>query len=210
MFKKSAIALGLAMVAGSGMAAQGTTGVNADTGVSAQAGGAVAGADTSSALKTQFKALDSNGDGMLSRSEANANSRISKIYDSLDTSETIEAGAEQSAGGGISFEQFESGLQAQSSASGGVVGDAVSKGEPRVVNDSRSGASGAAAKMRERTGDAMSKARDKMQSTGASTQERGSATVNDGKRAYGEADAGAETRMRTEGSAEGKVDSQMN
>ena len=90
MMKKTAIALGLTMVSSLGIAAQNGAGVNAQVNANASKSGA--GINAEAAINTQFDALDTNGDGVLSRAEADANPRVSKLYDSMNTADTI-AGA---------------------------------------------------------------------------------------------------------------------
>lgn len=124
MMKKTAIALGLAMVSGLGIAAQNGSGASAQ--VDAGQGGASINAEA--AINTQFDALDTNGDGRLSRAEAQSSSRVSALYDSMDTAGTIEDRAEQSATDGITRDQFQAGMQAAASGSGSI-GPAVSGGE---------------------------------------------------------------------------------
>ena len=82
-------------------------------------------------ISEKFRQLDRNGDGLLSRSEAEADYTIGALYDSFDTSATIEGGSSESAGSGITLEQFEAGMQAL--ASGGVIGPSASGGETILV-----------------------------------------------------------------------------
>ncbi|MFC3105229.1 hypothetical protein [Salinisphaera aquimarina] len=110
MFKNSLTVLALALLAGSGFATQ-----------------AAAADDASTDLAARFAQLDSNGDGLLSRTEAEADSTLSDMYDSLDTSPTIEDSATNAKPGGITLDQFESGMEA--AQSGGTVGPAASGGE---------------------------------------------------------------------------------
>ncbi|GAB3680647.1 hypothetical protein [Salinisphaera aquimarina] len=162
MFKKTAIALGLVMAAGTGMAAQTHSGVDAGTSASANVAGQSVNTSASTALRTQFSALDTDGNGMLSRSEAAQSPQLSKMYDSLDTSQTIEGGAQS---GGLTLDQLQAGLQAQASGSG-AVGPAVSGGETytlmkdgsKKLKSTTSGATGA-------VGGAMSSMQNKSRST---------------------------------------------
>lgn len=132
MFKKTAVALVLAMVAGAGFAGQGSMGMNAGNSTSTNAVGHSTGADTDRALGTQFRALDSNGDGAISRSEAASNPQLARMYDSLDTSATIEDRAKQSTPSGLTFDQFKAGMQANASGSG-ALGPSVSGGETYIL-----------------------------------------------------------------------------
>jgi|GEM_PF-1944875 len=122
MFKKTAIALSLAMVAGSGMAAQSSTAAT----TSSNGSGASVGTNTS--ITAEFRALDSNGDGVISRAEAAKSPALAEAYDSFDTSDTIEDEGKSSMPSGITMEQFEAGMQAAHGKTG-VVGSAVSGGE---------------------------------------------------------------------------------
>ena len=92
----------------------------------AAAAGMKLGANAGTSLKQQFSALDANGDGRISRQEASANPQMNSLYDSLDTNSTMRKKSDQAASG-ISFDQYEAGMQAASH--GGVVGPAVSGGE---------------------------------------------------------------------------------
>lgn len=112
------MALGLAMVAGTGFAQPGS---------STRAGAQATGTSVSSALEVRFHQLDTNDDGRLSRVEAQADPRIADLYDSLDTSSTMERNSSNAAvAGGISLDQFTAGMEA--AMEGGVVGPAVSGG----------------------------------------------------------------------------------
>ncbi len=84
-------------------------------------------AQSDAALAAQFKQLDSNSDGLLSENEARASSRVSELYESLDTSGTIEADARNNQPGGITYDQFEAGMTAADKS--GSVGPAASGGE---------------------------------------------------------------------------------
>lgn len=132
MFKKTAIALGLAIVTGSAFAADAgmSSASGADTDMQAS-GSAQGGASSNSALAARFKQLDTNGDGTLSRSEALASQQVSSMYDSLNTNETIEKQAKKPGANGITLDQFEAGMQA--AQNGGVVGDSVSGGGTYTV-----------------------------------------------------------------------------
>jgi len=125
MFKKTAIALSLAMVAGTGFAAQNGASTHTNSSASVGAGGANAG--MSSSASAEFRALDTNSDGMISRTEASKSPALAKAYDSFDTSGTIEDKAKNGKTGGITPEQFEAGMQAAHSKSG-AMGDSVSGG----------------------------------------------------------------------------------
>ncbi|MES1929798.1 hypothetical protein SADO_11089 [Salinisphaera dokdonensis CL-ES53] len=196
MMKKTAIALGLAMVTGAGMAAQGSTatGVGVDAGVNAV--GNQARVNTSASANTQFNALDRNGDGVLSRAEASANESVSALYDSLDTSETIEDRAKEGTPHGITREQFEAGLQAQSSGSGSV-GPAVSGGETyTIMRDGsrklKESAGNTANRVKSQTGDAVSGAVGGV--TGAVNGASANSRTNANASANTGADVGANTR----------------
>ncbi len=148
MMKKTAIALGLAMVSGLGVAAQN----GAAVGASAQtnAGQSGVGIDMEASINTQFDALDTNGDGVLSRSEAESNPRISALYDSMNTADTIEDSAKESTPNGLTRDQFQAGMQAAASGSGSL-GPAASGGETyTIMRDGsrklKQGATGAASK----------------------------------------------------------------
>lgn len=82
-------------------------------------------------MSNKFRQLDTNGDGLLSREEAQADSAIGSLYDSFDTSGTMEKHARNTRPGGITEEQFEAGLQ--TTASGGTIGPAASGGETLLV-----------------------------------------------------------------------------
>ena len=79
---------------------------------------------------TLFERLDSDGDGMLSQAEAQANPRVSELYESLDTSNTLEEHARNSQPG-ISRDQFEAGMAAAETS--GAVGPAAAGGETYKV-----------------------------------------------------------------------------
>ncbi|WP_348766028.1 hypothetical protein [uncultured Salinisphaera sp.] len=165
MMKKTAIALGLAMVSSLGIAAQNGAAASAHANAS-QSG---AGIDAEAAINTQFDALDTNGDGVLSRAEAEANPRVSALYDSMDTADTIEDRDKQSMPDGISREQFQAGMQAASSGSGSF-GPAVSGGETYTImrdgtRQLKQGASNAATGVREGAGRAASSAAGAAQGT---------------------------------------------
>jgi|AntDeeMetagen681_2_1112603.scaffolds.fasta_scaffold04696_2 hypothetical protein len=82
-------------------------------------------------MSDKFRQLDANGDGLLSREEAQADPAIGSRYDSFDTSGTMEKHARNTRPGGITEEQFEAGLQA--TASGGTIGPSASGGETLLV-----------------------------------------------------------------------------
>lgn len=119
MFKKMTLAIGLSMVAGGAVAA--TTGNN-DVNI---------GADSQLPVAAQFDMLDQNSDGVISRAEARASSELSALYDTFDTSATLEQQARQAdRPDGLTKAQFSAGVQAMDS---GVVGPAVSGGETYIV-----------------------------------------------------------------------------
>jgi len=128
MFKKTAIALSLAMVAGTGFA---QTDTSTDTGASASvnAGGTNAGISTSTTASAMFKKLDVNGDGVLSATEAKANSQVADLYESMDTNASIKTDPTAGKGDGnvegVTLDQFKAGIQA---AAAGSAGPAVSGG----------------------------------------------------------------------------------
>lgn len=127
MFSKTVIALGLAIVAGSGVAAAQSSMQGSDKrNVGADSRTQV----SDSALRTRFEALDTDGDGVLSRSEAADSAEVAEIYDSLDTSATIEDRESESSPDGVTFDQFQAGMQARGA---GVVGPAVSGGETYII-----------------------------------------------------------------------------
>ena len=82
-------------------------------------------------IADKFDQLDRNDDGLLSREEAQADYEIGNLYDSFDTSATIENAAKNSSADGITHEQFEAGMQAL--AKGGTIGPAASGGETILV-----------------------------------------------------------------------------
>ena len=132
MMKKTAIALGLAMATSAGFAAQGNTSAGVGVNAGVNAAGNRAQVNSDAAASTQFSALDRNGDGVLSRAEASASDTVADLYDSLDTSDTIEQDASQGTPNGITREQFQAGMQARGSGSGSV-GPAVSGGETYTI-----------------------------------------------------------------------------
>lgn len=119
MLKKTAIALGLAMITGSAFAAgHATNGV--DIGV-----------DSQMPINMQFDMLDTNDNGVISRAEAQASPELSKLYGTFDTSATIEDEARKPGHPqGITLAQFKAGIQAMGS---GVVGPAASGGATYIV-----------------------------------------------------------------------------
>ncbi|AWN14721.1 hypothetical protein [Salinisphaera sp. LB1] len=165
MLKKTAIAFGLAIVTGSALAASGM-GASGNTGASA--GAAQAGSTSSRAsLAAEFHKLDTNNNGVLSRSEAQANPTVAKLYDSMDTNASIKSDprAKKSdvSAGGITLKQFEAGMQA---AHGGTAGPAVSGGQTYIVM--KNGSKRKLPKTTQKAGDAMNGAQQSMQSTGQS------------------------------------------
>lgn len=119
MFKKMTLAIGLSLVAGGAVAA--TSGTN-DINI---------GADSQLPVAAQFDMLDQNSDGVISRAEAQASTELSALYDTFDTSATLEQGARQPGHpSGITQAQFAAGLQAMGA---GVIGPAVSGGETYII-----------------------------------------------------------------------------
>lgn len=113
MFRKTAMIFGLALVTGAGFAADNPTagmniGINSDVPVN-----------------MQFDMLDRNGDGVISRIEAQASPELSALYDSFNTKETIEEEARKASVNGITRAQFSAGLEALGE---GAIGPAVSGG----------------------------------------------------------------------------------
>lgn len=134
MLNKTAMIIGLALVAGTGLTAENTMSHEQMSGDSmghdkmghdamgsdkmghdGMAHDAMAVGDPMS-MRAPFDALDSNGDGAISRSEANANAQLASMYDSLDTGATIEKRARQVNPAGLTRNQFETGRQAVWSA----------------------------------------------------------------------------------------------
>jgi len=186
MFKKTAITLSLAMVAGTGLAAQGGLDANADTNATVKAGGAKIGVNTGASLKSKFNALDSDGNGAISRSEASGNARLQSMFDSVDTDENIEDDAKGADVEGITYKQFKAGMQAK--AQSGVVGSAVSKGKARVVDEGKdaSNAGSEAMNKAEGAGKAM---HDNMKATGDKMKDKAHDAGSD---AMGKAGASAD------------------
>ncbi|WP_423823093.1 hypothetical protein V5738_03880 [Salinisphaera sp. SPP-AMP-43] len=126
MLKKTAIAVGLTMVAGTGMAASG--GLSSD-GPTAQA----AATDTGSA-KALFQRLDTNNDGVLSQSEAQANDQVAELYSSMNNSTSIQSDPQANPtdinANGVTLNQFEAGMTA---ASGGAAGPSVEGGQVYTI-----------------------------------------------------------------------------
>lgn len=176
MFKKTAIALSLAMVAGTGFA---QTGAGTDTGASASAnvGGTNAGVSTSTTASAMFKKLDVNGDGVLSATEAKANPQVADLYESMDTNASIKTDPKAGKGDGnvegVTLDQFKAGIQA---AAAGSAGPAVSGGG--IYTQMRDGTM-------KKTGEAKSKLQGAMggaSNTGASTTNSMSSKMQDKKR----------------------------
>lgn len=113
MFRKTAITFGLAMIAGTGLAAQSGQDISANTDADISTGGARIGVDTGISLKSRFDALDSDDNGVISRSDASGNARLQSMFDSLDTGGSIEKDAKSAGAEGISYEQFKAGMQAE-------------------------------------------------------------------------------------------------
>ncbi len=129
MFKQTTIALSLAMVAGTGLAAQGTGTNTANTTNNSQA--AAMSICNGKTLRACFNALDSNHDGVISRGEASANPALKSLYASFDTSDTLEKQAKKKHPlGGITFDQFKAGMEA---ASHGNIGPSVSGGHNYIL-----------------------------------------------------------------------------
>lgn len=206
MFKKTAIALSLAMVAGTGIAQAGTD-ANTDMSASASAGDTSASLSANSSLAAKFKQLDSNHDGMLSRSEAMADPKVGKLYGSLDTDSTIEKGKSDAAkSGGISQDQFTSGMQA--AMKGGVVGPAVSGGGTytEMRDGTQKKADGMKSKMKSamgdasgKTGDAMGSMSDKMHNGGKMMSNKMHSSANSASDKM----SGMKDKMKASGSAMG-------
>ncbi|HET7314805.1 hypothetical protein [Salinisphaera sp.] len=127
MLKKTAIAVSLAMVAGTGMAAGNGMGMAGD-----MSGAAVG--TTGGSLAARFHTLDTNNDGVLSPSEAQADPTVAKLYSAMDNTASIRsdpyANKDEYGIGGITLAQFMAGMRA---ASGGTAGPAVSGGETYTV-----------------------------------------------------------------------------
>jgi hypothetical protein len=201
MMKKTAIALGLAMVTGAGFAAQGNTSTGVGVNAGVNAAGNQARVDANAAADTQFNALDRNGDGVLSRAEASASETVADLYESLDTSETIEADAKQGTPNGITREQFEAGMQARSSGSGSV-GPAVSGGETyTIMRDGtrklKTEAGNTADQVRSRTGGAVNGVTGAVGGS-AQSNTRANANANAGTRANVNANAQNEAAIQRE------------
>ncbi|MGN8197588.1 hypothetical protein ACS8Y6_02725 [Salinisphaera sp. RV14] len=164
MLNKTAIVFGLAMVTSSAFAASGM-GASGNTGASA--GAAQAGTSSRVSLAAEFHKLDTNNNGVLSRSEAQANPTVAKRYDSMDTNASIKsdprARKSDVSAGGITLKQFEAGMQA---AHGGTVGPAVSGGETYIVM--KNGSKRKLPKTTQKAGNAMNGTRQSMQSAGQS------------------------------------------
>lgn len=201
MFKKTAIALGLAMVAGTGMAAQGTMNTNTKASVGASAAGQHASTSSDAALRTRFNALDSDGDGVISRSEAADSEQLADMYDSLNTSETIEDRAKESNPNGLTFDQFQAGMQAYESGSG-TVGPAVSGGQTYTImrdgtRKMKDSAGSASSSMKQRATDAMSSMENRGQSMkNGATQRGGDMRDATSDRVNSMKDAAGKTRMK--------------
>lgn len=127
MFKKTAIAFGLAIVTGTSFAAIAGTEGSMQAGMDANT-------QSSGSVAALFQKLDTNNNGVLSQSEAQANPTVARLYDSMNTGASIktdpkaEQGADQA--GGITMAQFRAGMEA---ASGGTAGPAVSGGQTYTV-----------------------------------------------------------------------------
>lgn len=83
-----------------------------------------------SATRALFDQLDANGDGYLSRAEANAVQPIADMYDSMDTNATLEKQAKHG-NAGIDYAQFKAGIEAARSS--GAFGPAASGGQTYLV-----------------------------------------------------------------------------
>lgn len=165
MLKKTAIAVGLAMVAGTGMAADNSMTSDADTSAPTKTGGS-----SDSSLAAEFHRLDTNNDGVLSRDEASKNNKVSKVYDSLDTGNTIEDNAKNSGKNGITLDQFKAGMQA--AKHGGTVGKAASGGETYTVM--KNGDKRATSDSADKAKDTMNRSRQDMQSAGDKARDKAS------------------------------------
>ena len=137
MFNKTAIAFGLAIVAGTAVAAPTDsmdTSANANVSANASTAGMNASAGAGHDMAAHFKKLDTDGNGVLSMSEAQANPTVAKLYESLKTNESIKtdpaAKASDSKPSGVTLEQFKAGMEA---ATGGTAGPAVSGGDTYTV-----------------------------------------------------------------------------
>lgn len=181
MMKHTAIALGLAMATSVGLAAQGNTSAQVGVNAGAGASGGTARIDTDAAAQTRFDALDRNGDGLLSRAEASASDTVSRLYESLNTRDTIENEAKKARPAGITRAQFQAGMQARQSGSGSV-GPAVSGGQTYTL-------------MRDGTR--------KLKDAASATQSRSADAVNGAVTGVtGAADTGARTQTRADAGTE--------
>lgn len=187
MFKKTAIAFGLAIVTGSAFAAPAAGTAGADVSANASASGMSASANTNGSLTAQFKKLDTNGNGVLSMSEAQANPAVAKLYNSLKTNESIstdpKAKRSDAKTNGVTLEQFKAGMHA---ATGGTAGPAVSGGDTYTVMKD-----GAKKTME----DGAARAKSGMKSAESGAKDAGTAT-KDRMKTMG---ASAETRMKDAG-----------
>lgn len=126
MFKKTAIALGLVIAAGSAAAAQDHSQGAEHANENAMHGQVTA----------LFQKLDTNNDKVISKQEAQADPRVAKLYSKLMTNDSIKtdpaAEPSDTQPGGITLNQLQSGMEA---ASGGTVGEAVSGGETYTVKE---------------------------------------------------------------------------
>ncbi|RJS95082.1 hypothetical protein [Salinisphaera sp. Q1T1-3] len=85
----------------------------------------------SQTVRALFDQLDRNHDALLSPEEIKADPALADAYDSFDTGPTIQQPADNAKKGGITFAQFEAGLQA--ARHDGRFGPAVSGGERYLV-----------------------------------------------------------------------------
>lgn len=154
MFKNTAIVFGLVMVTGSAFAA----GSGMGGGMNSSGSGS---------LTAEFHKLDTNGDGVLSPSEAKANDKVSKLYGSMNTNASIKSDPRAKQGdastGGITLNQFQAGMQA---ASGGTAGPAVSGGQSYTVM--KDGSKRMMSNSAQQAGSTMDRTQQRMQSAGQS------------------------------------------
>lgn len=172
MFKNTAIALGLAMVTGAAFAG---TGMSATGQAGASTGGGQASMSSNGSLTAEFHKLDTNNDGVLSPSEAKANPRVAKLYDSMDTNASIKsdphAKKSDESSAGITLNQFKAGMHA---ATGGAAGPAVSGGETYTVM--KNGTKRVISNSEQKAGNTMKRTQQGMRSAGQSMRNSASQT----------------------------------
>lgn len=126
MWKKTTIAVGLTIIAGTGMAA--------GSGMSSGGPSAQAGATDTGSAKALFQRLDTNNDGVLSQSEAQANAEVAELYSSMNNSASIQSDPQANKNdintNGVTLNQFEAGMTA---ANGGAAGPSVSGGQTYTI-----------------------------------------------------------------------------